>query len=73
MPLVDLLNVVMGRMKRACHAPTPDLLHLGCSYHLHSSHCFLSTWGAIMLKKKKKTKKKNSLCFRLTWSVYELL
>ena len=27
---------------------------LGCSYHLHSIHRFLSTWGAV----KKKTKKK---------------
>ena len=26
---------------------------LGCSYHLHSSHHFLSTWGAVMLEKKK--------------------
>ena len=24
-------------------APTPDTLHLGCSYHLHPSHRFLST------------------------------
>ena len=31
--------------------PTPDTLHLGCSYHLHSSHRFLSTWGAVMLEK----------------------
>ena len=23
--------------------PTPNTLHLGCSYHLHSSHHFLST------------------------------
>ena len=30
--------------------PTPDTLHLGCSYHLHSSHRFLSTCGAVMLK-----------------------
>ena len=28
----------------------PDNLHLGCSYHLHSSHSFLSTWGAVMLE-----------------------
>ena len=35
-------------------APTPDTLHLGCSYHLHSYHRFLSTWCAVMLKKKKK-------------------
>jgi len=28
-------------------------LHLGCSYHLHSSHRFLSTWGVVMLEKRK--------------------
>ena len=31
--------------------PTPDTLHLGCSYHMHSSHHFLSTLGLIMLEK----------------------
>jgi len=31
--------------------PTPDTLHLGCSYHLCSSHHFLFIWGAVMLKK----------------------
>ena len=31
-----------------------DTLYLGCSYHLHSSHSFLSTWGLVMLKKKPK-------------------
>ena len=25
---------------------------LGCSYHLHSSHHFLSTWGAVICSKK---------------------
>ena len=30
--------------------PTPDTLHLGCSYYLHSSHHFLSTWGVVMLE-----------------------
>ena len=29
--------------------PTRDILHLGQSYHLHPSHCFLSTWGAVRL------------------------
>ena len=24
---------------------------LGCSYHLHFCHRFLSTWGVVMLKK----------------------
>ena len=33
---------------------TPDTLRLGCSYHLHSSHHFLSTWGVVMLGKKNK-------------------
>ena len=32
---------------------TSDTLHLGCSYHLHSSHRFLSICGAVMLKNKK--------------------
>ena len=31
--------------------PAPDNLHLECSYHLHFSHRFLSTWGVVMLKK----------------------
>ena len=30
--------------------PAPDNLHLGCSYHLHSGHSFLSTWGVVMLE-----------------------
>ena len=30
---------------------------LGCSYQLHSSHRFLSTWGVVMLVKNKQTKK----------------
>ena len=37
--------------------PARDNLHLGCSYYLHSSHSFLSTWGVVMLEKKKKGKK----------------
>ena len=45
----------MGRTKRACLLHAPDTLRLGCSYHLHSSHRFLSTWGAVtMLEKNKK-------------------
>ena len=31
---------------------------LGCSYHLHSGHRFLSTWGAVMMLEKKKKKKR---------------
>ena len=41
--------------------PTPDTLHFRCSYCLHPSHPFLSTWGAVMLEKKKNTKKKKTL------------
>ena len=35
--------------------PTPDTLRLGCNYHLHSSHRFLSTLGAVTMLEKKKT------------------
>ena len=38
--------------------PTPDTLRLGCSYHLHSSHRFLSTWGAVTMLEERKKKKK---------------
>ena len=38
--------------------PTPDILYLGCSYHLHSSHRFLSTSGVVMLEKKQTNKQK---------------
>ena len=48
-PLLDLL-LCAGQNGLP---PTPDTLHFGCSYHLHPSHPFLSTWGAVMLKKKK--------------------
>ena len=51
MPLVDLLNALLQAGQNGL-LPTPNTLHLGCSYHLHSSHCFHSTWGAVMLKKK---------------------
>ena len=49
-PLVDLLNALLWAGQNGL-PPTPNTLHLGCSYHLHSSHHFLSTWCAIMLKK----------------------
>ena len=55
MPLVDLLNGLL-RAGRNGLPPTPDTSHLGCSYHLHSSHRFLSTWGAVMLKQNKISK-----------------
>ena len=44
--------------------PTPDTLRLGCSYHLHSSHRFLSTWGAVTMLDKKKKKKTQTFLFR---------
>ena len=49
-PLVDLFNVLLWAGQNGL-PPTPNTLHFGCSYHLHSSHHFLSTWRAIMLKK----------------------
>ena len=30
--------------------PTPNTFHLGCVYHLDSSHRFLSTWGVANRK-----------------------
>ena len=54
---VPLVHLPMGKMKwpgRNGLSSTPNTLHLGCSYHLHSSHRFLSTLGAVMLLKKKK-------------------
>ena len=59
-PLADLFNLLLWVGWNGL-PPTPDTLHLGCSYHLHSSHRFLSTWGAVRLvqqKKQKKTKNK---------------
>ena len=43
-PLVDLFNGLLWAGRNGL-PPTPDTLHLGCSYHLHSSHRFLSTLG----------------------------
>ena len=40
--------------------PAPDNLHLRCSYHLHSSHSLLSTWGVVMLETKTKNKQKKN-------------
>ena len=54
-PIVDLLNGPLWAGRNGL-PPTPDTLDLGWSYHLHSSHRFLSTWGAVMLEKKKKQK-----------------
>ena len=50
MPLVDMLNALL-RAGRNGLPPTPDTLHFGCRYHMHSSHHFLSTWGAVMLER----------------------
>ena len=47
-PLVDLLITLLWAGRNGL-PPTPDILHLGCSY-LHSSHRFLSILGAVMLK-----------------------
>ena len=45
MPILDLLMVSYAQDK----IPTPNTLQLGCSYHLHSIHHFLPTWGAVRL------------------------
>ena len=48
--------------------PTPNTLHFGCSYCLHPSHPFLSTWGAVMLdheNKKFTDPFSNNPCFEL--------
>jgi len=34
---------------------------LECSYHLHSSHRFLSTWGVVMLEKKEKKRERKKV------------
>ena len=47
-PLADLFNLLLWGGWNGL-PPTPDTLHLGCSYHLHSSHRFLSTWGVVRL------------------------
>ena len=39
--------------KTACHT-----LHLECSYHLHSSRCFLLTWDVVMFEKATKRRSK---------------
>ena len=49
MPLVDLLNGLLWAGRNGL-PPTPNTLHLGCSYHQHSSHCFLSILGAVFLE-----------------------
>ena len=51
-PLLDLL-LCTGRSGLP---PAPDTLQFGFSYHLHTSHHFPSTWGAVMLKRKKEGK-----------------
>ena len=48
MPLVDPLSALLWAGRNGL-PPTPDSLHLGCSCHMHSSLCFLSIWGAVML------------------------
>ena len=60
MPLVDQLNALLWAGQNDL-PPTPDTLHLGCSYHLHSSHRFLSTWGVVILEKKNEMEAKWNL------------
>ena len=50
--------------------PTPNTLYLGCSYHLHSSHRFLSTWGVVMLERKEKKKWHFRYCIFLCSTVF---
>ena len=57
-PLADLFNLLLWVGWNGL-PPTHDTLHLGYSYHLHSSHRFLSTWGAVRLIQQKKKQKKN--------------
>ena len=77
MPLVDLLNALLWAGRKGL-PPIPDTWHLGCSYHLHSSHCFLSTWGVgvqLCWKKKKKKKKKRRIIIDnrvVTYVVYNI-
>ena len=69
-PLLDLL-LCTGQNGLP---PTPDTLHFGCSYCLHPSHPFFSSWGAVMLEKKKKTKKTNNfpLAFKFFWLLHDM-
>ena len=55
---------VIGRMKWP--ATYTWYFALGCTYNLHSSHHFLSTWGVVMLNVYEK-KTFGTLCF-LCWS-----
>ena len=41
--------------------PTPDTLHLGCSYHLHSSHHFFPLGMRLRMLKKKSNNKTQCL------------
>ena len=43
-----LFNVLLWTGRNGL-PPTPDTLHLRYSYHLHSSHRFLSTWGVVSI------------------------
>ena len=59
MPLVDLLNALLwaGRKGPATYT---RYFALGMQLSPALQHCFLSTWGAVMLgKKQNKTKTKN--------------
>jgi len=56
--IVHLDLIPCSRVYLQPHTHTPSFMgrHLGWSYHLHFSHRVLSTWGAVMLKKKKHNK-----------------
>jgi len=66
---VDQLNALLWAGLNGM-PPTPDTLHLGCSYHLHSSHCFLSTWGAGMLVTTQEERKKIKVMLRKATKVH---
>ena len=48
MPLVHVLNALLWAGQNGL-PPAPDTLHLGCSYHLHSSAAFGHTVFAFSL------------------------
>ena len=65
-PLVDLLNGLLWEGRNGM-PPTPDTLHLGGSYHLHSSHRFFPLWVQLCSKKKK------GVYHGSTWLYFSLL
>ena len=49
-------NIAAGPDLEVCASSGSDTLHLGCSYHLHPSHHFLSTVVRLCKKKSKISK-----------------